>query len=193
VAFEFNITVIDPACGACTIPQALTDHGFTAYGTDIIRRVALDHPLFLNEHDFLSTQLHLMDAWHPLSIIMNPPYSNQDGVLVRGLAERFIRKALAIASHKVAVLVPVKQLAGQGRAKLFAEFPPDIYILTERPSMPPGDKIAELGAKAWKRGKVDFMWLVWDRQRPREESRTFWIPPRPKIRLQPALQLAIAA
>jgi hypothetical protein len=178
VELEHHVTYIDPACGSCTIPQVLTDRGLTAFGTDKFRRS--DSPLFLNEHDFLGKQLHLIDHWHPLSIFMNPPFSCQDGKLVRGLAEAFVRKALAIATHKVAALLPLKWLASSGRYRLFSEFPPTIYILSERPSMPPGDMIDQLGPRhAYKRGKVDYMWLVWDKQAPRlPYAPTVWIPPR---------------
>lgn len=188
---ERDVVYLDPACGRCTIPQALVDRGFSAFGTDIAART--DSPLFLAEHDFLGDQVQLLECANGLSIIMNPPFSYQDGKLVRGLAEKFVRRALAIATHKVAVLLPLKWLASAGRVRLFEEFPPTIYVLGERPSMPPGDKIEALGARsAWKRGKVDYMWLVWDKRAPAlPYARTVWIPKRPK--LSPLLELAEAA
>jgi len=187
---EHDVNYIDPCCGLCTIPQALADRGFTAFGTDKFRRI--DSPLFLNEHDFLGDQQLMVELWHPLSIVMNPPFSFQDGKMVRGLAERFVRKAMSIATHKVCALLPIKWIASEGRADFFMRFPPKIYVLSERPSMPPGDKIDELGKDAWKRGKVDYAWYVWDLQAPRlPYAPTFWIPPRPK--LTAALQLAEAA
>lgn len=178
VDFEFDVTYIDPCCGSGTIPQALTDRGLAAFGTDKFRRT--NSPLFLNEHDFLGDQMSLIEYWHPLSIVMNPPFSYQDGKLVRGLAEKFVRKALSIATHKVAVLLPLKWLSSAGRYPLFSEFPPTIYILCERPSMPPGDKVEQLGPRsAFKRGKIDYMWVVWDKRAPRmDQARTVWVPPR---------------
>ena len=177
VELEHDVTYFDPACGACTIPDALAARGLMAFGTDKFRRGA--SPRFLNEHDFLGDQLLLIERWCRLSIVMNPPYSYQNGTLVKGLAERFVRKALAIATHKVAALLPVKWLASAGRARLFIEFPPTIYILSERPTMPPGDQVAAMGKRAFKGGKVDYMWLVWDKRRPRlPYAPTFWIPPR---------------
>lgn len=188
---ERDVVYLDPACGLCTIPQALVDRGFSAFGTDIATRT--DSALFLAEHNFLGDQAQLLEAANGLSIFMNPPFSYQDGKLVRGLAEAFVRRALAIATHKVAVLLPLKWLASAGRQRLFSEFPPSVYILSERPSMPPGDKIAAIGARsAHKRGKVDYMWLVWDKRAPRLQfAQTFWIPPRPKI--VPLIDLAEAA
>lgn len=177
VAFEPEVTCIDPAAGRCAIPRALAARGIAAAGTDLFRRT--DDRLFLFEHDFLGEQTSLIEHWAPLSIVMNPPFSYQDGKLVRGLAERFVRKALAIATHKVAVLLPLKWLASSGRVRLFTEFPPSIYVLGERPSMPPGDKLSKMLGRAYRHGKVDYMWLVWDKHAPRlPYAPTFWIPPR---------------
>jgi hypothetical protein len=193
VDFEHHVHYIDPCCGSGTIPKVLTDRGLMAFGTDKFQRT--DSKLFLNEHDFLGDQMSLIEHWHPLSVIMNPPFSNQDGKKVRALAEKFVRKALSIATHKVAALLPVKWLGSAGRYRLFTDFPPTIYILCERPSMPPGDKVASLGPKAaFKRGKIDYMWVVWDKQVPRmDQARTVWIPPRslvPAVVTIPGLALA---
>jgi len=120
---------------------------------------------------------------HHLSIVSNPPYSQQAGKLVRGLAEEFCRKALTIATHKVCMLLPLKWMAGEARQRFLAEYPPRFYlILNERPSMPPGNMIEQLGDKAFKRGKVDYMWVVWDKQVVTlpGETRTIHITPRPK-------------
>jgi hypothetical protein len=187
---ERDVTYFDPACGLCTIPQALTDRGFAAFGTDKFKRT--DSPLLFAEHDFLGDQHLLIEHMRPLSIVMNPPFSFQDGQLVRGLGERFVRKALSIATHKVAALLPLKWQASAGRCALFTNFPPTIYILCERPSMPPGDKIEGMGARsAWKRGKVDYAWYVWDKQAPRMDAgRTVWIPPRDTALVPMQLELA---
>lgn len=185
VALERDVTYLDPACGACTIPQALADRGYRAFGTDRERRT--DSPLFFAEHDWLGEQALLIEHIRPLSIVMNPPFSYQDGRLVRGLAEAFVRKALATATHKVCALLPLKWLASQGRLKLFRDHPPAVHILTERPSMPPGDKIEAMGDRAWSRGKVDYAWFVWDRRAPQRIATTHWIAPR-----EPALKLEAA-
>ncbi|SDA21770.1 hypothetical protein [Sphingomonas sp. NFR15] len=190
VDLESDVHYLDPTCGLCTIPQVLANRGMTAFGTDIVQRT--DSSLFLAEHDFLGAQMLLIERCHPLSIVMNPPFSYQDGKLVRGLAEKFVRRALQISTHKVAALLPIKWLASSGRVSLFRDFPPSIYVLAERPSMPPGDRIDQLGPRrAWKGGKVDYAWFVWDKRGPRvEHARTFWIPPRPKARAQAERRLA---
>ena len=48
--------------------------------------------------------------------------------------------------------------------------------------MPPGDMIEKMGDQAFKRGKVDYMWVVWDKQVVTlpGETRTIHIAPRSK-------------
>lgn len=177
VQLETDVEYLDPFCGQGHIPQTLRAAGLKAYGTDIVQRTA--EPFFLCEHDFLGDQYHLLEGLDGLSIVMNPPFSYQDGKLVRGLAERIIRRALATATHKVCALLPLKWLSSAGRYRLFAESKPAIHILSERPSMPPGDMIEKMGDRAYARGKVDYMGLVWDKKaEPLPHAPTFWIPPR---------------
>lgn len=174
---EADVPLLDPFCGLGTIPLALRDRGLEAYGTDMFTRS--DGPHFLGEHDFLGDQRHLLEMNGRLSVIMNPPFSYQNGQIVRGLAERCIRRALEIATHKVVALVPLKWLGSTGRYRLFSEMKPQVHVLSERPSMPPGDEIEALGKNAWARGKVDYMWLVFDKHSPATpHAPTFWIPPR---------------
>lgn len=177
LGLEADVPLLDPFCGLGTIPLTLRDAGFEAYGTDLFTRADGSH--FLGEHDFLGDQRHLLESNGRLSIVMNPPFSYQDGQLVRGLAERCLRRALEIATHKVAALVPLKWLGSEGRYNLFSEHKPHIFVLSERPSMPPGDEIEALGKRAYARGKVDYMWLLFDKNAPaRTHAPTFWIPPR---------------
>lgn len=190
VPFEANVTYLDPACGMGNITRALTERGLRAYGTDRFQRT--DHKSFLGTHDFLGDQRHMLEAEPALSIVMNAPYSVQDGALVPGLAERFVRRSIDLATHKVAALLPIKWLASKGRARLFAEhMPAGIYILCERPSMPPGDQIAAMGKAAHRGGKVDYMWVVWDHHAPKlPYAPTIWIPARKKTSAAPFLERA---
>lgn len=192
IGVDHDVTYLDPAAGMMNIPRALRAAGVCkAYGTDLFERS--DDPGFLGVHDFLGDQYHMLEAEPRLSIFMNAPYSCQGGKLVRGLAEKFVRRALAIATDEVAALLPLKWLASEGRCRLFTEhMPTAIFILSERPSMPPGDAIERLGDAAFNRGKVDYMWVVWDKRSPvLNHAPTFWIPPRPKPAL--AIELAEAA
>jgi hypothetical protein len=193
---ERNVTILDPCCGGGNIVRALRDRGHEAYGMDLFDRGS---PHFLGTHDFIGAERTLLEAHPQLSIIFNPPFSCQDGMLRRGLAERFIRRALQVATCQVAALLPLKWLSSSGRVDLFtseATAPIGAWILTERPSMPPGDQIEALGDSAFDRGKVDYMWLLWDkRRRPQQDQAgsifvpTYWIQPR----VMKARQLSLAA
>lgn len=177
VALESDVDYLDPFCGLGNIPIALLDRGFRAFGTDLFTRVGHNATFFLGEHDFLGSQRHLLEASPRLSIVTNLPFSYQDGRLVRGLSLRIIRRALDLATHKVCALVPLKWLSAQERNVFFRETRPSIFVFSERPSMPPGDMLEELGEDAYKHGKVDYMWLVWDKQSPVPAvSPTDWIP-----------------
>lgn len=174
-----SVPVWDPFCGMGNVVAALSECGYTAYGTDIHDRS--DNLNCFDGHDFLGDQRCMFEAFNRLSIVMNPAYSYQDDVFVPALAEKIIRKALGIATDVVAALLPVKWLASGGRYALFSEFKPiGIYILCERPSMPPGNIIAELGDRAFRRGKIDYCWIVWDKTaEPLAFAPTYWIPARP--------------
>lgn len=175
--------IADPCSGRGTIPDVFGLRGHDVIATDIADR---GYDGQIGECDFLAPHPAWLsrqyEAARRLSFVFNSPYSFQDGVKVLGLAERFVRTALSITDAKVCALLPVKWLASEGRYRLFDEHAPEaIHILCERPSMPPGNLIAELGKKAWKRGKIDYCWIVWDaRARPMFGTPTFWIPPRAK-------------
>lgn len=190
VNFDAAVTYLDPFAGQCHIPMALRDRGLEAFGTDLFQR-CMD-PVFLGAHDFLGDQVHLLEAMPRLSIVMNPPFSVQDGNLMRGLAERCIRRALHVATDQVAALLPLKWQASEGRYRLFTDpvtRPIATYILCERPSMPPGDQIEAMGDDAYAHGKIDYMWVLWDKRREPMTDRTgapyvptYWIPPREKVK-----------
>jgi hypothetical protein len=182
LSLEPHVRYWDPCCGQGHILQVLQSANLMAFGTDKFERTPPDFPAWCGEHDILGDQHHLLEAAPALSIISNPPFSYQDGRMVTGLAEAIVRRALTLATHKVMMLLPLKWLASIRRYGLFSDQPPSVYVLCERPSMPPGDQIAALGNRAWSRGKVDYMWLVWDKKAPftLPFAPTFWIPPRAK-------------
>lgn len=168
VDFDRDHTIWDPCCGLGTIPVTFAHAGFKAAGTDLFDRwMPWELPLFLGEHDFLGSQVHLMENWHKLNLVFNPPFS-----YIEDIAERFVRKALA-TTHvgKVCALLPLKWRASEKRHAFFEEFPSEMLIFGDRPSMPPGTGLDQRDKKtgaltAWKRGKVDYAWYVWDRAAP---------------------------
>lgn len=183
VAFDADPhhVVWDPCCGLGTIPCAFADAGFVAVGTDLVNRWMASAPvhLFQGEHDFLGDQRHTLEYWSSLSIVANIPYG-----CAPGIAERFVRRALSLATGKVCILVPLRWRACEGRYDFFQQFPPNLKLeFCDRPSMPPGDTLAAIDAKtgkltAWKRGTIDYMWLVWDMADPATDTVTRIIPPR---------------
>lgn len=152
----FDGVTLDPACGQGNIVKTLREAGVNAFGSDIVRRVEAE-PWFMAERDFLNDALTIPIA----NIVCNPPFHRAKGT------ELFIRRALSIATRKVAIFTDVKFLAGQRRASgLFSDTPPDrIWIINPRPSCPPGEYLRN-GGEA-KNGQADWCWLVWSLDGPR--------------------------
>ncbi len=75
------------------------------------------------------------------AVITNPPYS---------LAEQYLQRCLAVAPI-VCFLLRLGFLASAGRCKMHRKFPPDIYVLSRRPSFRNGRTDA-----------TDYAWFVWD-------------------------------
>jgi len=160
---RFTGPVWDPSCGQGNIVSTLIAAGYEAKGTDIVRRTYAKW--FSGELDFLSDH----DVTGAVNICMNPPFYKAKG------AEAFIRKALSICTGKVAAFVDMKFLAGSGRAKgLYAELPPHrVWILTPRPSCPPGEYL--LAGNEAGGGTADWCWLVRDLTAPRSHTSFDWL------------------
>jgi hypothetical protein len=177
-----GLSIWDPAAGLGNTIQAAWEIGHDCHLSDIVENVdwpgfeidSLCPPTFASA-DFLEIEA----APVPCSIICNPPYSYRkvQGVLI---SELVARHALKLSSRRVCLLLPTKWLSSQARYRLFTEHPPlAVLHLTQRPSMPPGDRIAAMGARAFRGGMVDYCWIVWDVTRATRpgETRTVWLPP----------------
>ena len=153
---RFTGRVLDPCCGRGNIVTAFRAAGYEAIGSDIVDRTNRAS-WFQGELDALKDYGHdyLALAGAP-NIVMNPPFFRGNGT------QAFIRRALSIATGKVAAFVDIKFLASAKRANgLFAEHPPHrVWIVTPRVSCPPGAYLAA-GNKAGG-GSADWVWLVWD-------------------------------
>lgn len=104
--------ILEPACGSGFMVKELRQEtGLRVVGTDIKGGI-----------DFLKRA----KEWRG-DIVTNPPYRD-------GLAEKFARHALKLASGRVCMLVQSGFIWGDKRADgLFAEFPPDqIIVIPER-------------------------------------------------------------
>ncbi|MGA0564155.1 hypothetical protein ACO2RV_17050 [Ancylobacter sp. VNQ12] len=160
----------DPCCGGGNIVRALRRAGVSCHGTDIVRRVPDGTNWFLGERDFLTGRP--LPVWS--NLVFNPPFFRAKGT------EAFIRRGLELAAGnpsagKMAVFVDLKFLAGDGRANgLFAEHPPHrVWIITPRPSCPPGTFLAAGGEAEG--GTADWCWLVWNLREPRRATEFGWL------------------
>lgn len=175
-----GLAVWDPAAGLGTIGGAFLEDGHRVFYSDIVERIDWAR---VGEFDAevppsfrVANFLDLVKPPAPCSVVCNPPYS-----YIEGIAEAFVRHALRLTHRRVCMLVPVKWLASQVRYGLFAEdHPPQaILYLTQRPSMPPGDRIEAMGNRAFRGGMIDYCWIVWDVKRPTPPgfTRSVWLPP----------------
>ncbi|MEM6265927.1 MAG: hypothetical protein AAF494_01860 [Pseudomonadota bacterium] len=185
--WEADLAVWDPSCGMGNTLQAAWQRGIRTYGSDLVDNFAWSEfeglPALPQPKHFIADFLETEEAPDDCSIVCNPPYSYIDGI-----AERFVRHALKLATKHVCMLLPVKWLAPgvdqkewSNRSSLFRKEHPPLAIMpmSQRPSMPPGDMIGALGSRAFKGGMVDYCWIVWDVSRPTatNETRVLWLPP----------------
>jgi hypothetical protein len=138
---KFAGAVWDPSCGTGRIAEAARRARYTTRATDIIDR---GYTHFDGCVDFL-----LCDRPLANNIVCNPPFKKCD---------QFVHRSLALIKDdgKVAVIWLVRRL---NTARWLADLPlARVYLLTPRPSMPPGHVIAA-GEKPGG-GTQDFCWLA---------------------------------
>jgi hypothetical protein len=142
---DFAATIYDPACGTGRILASARDAGYSPLGSDVVKRAEIDNFV---QRDFL-TWCGPIDR--NTSVVCNPPFDH---------VQEFIEQALYLGGRKVAMVILVRRLNAAG--KWLKELPlARVYLLTPRPSMPPGYVIAA-GEKPGG-GTQDFCWLVMDR------------------------------
>jgi len=135
---QFTGAIYDPACGFGRIPISALRHGLRAYGSDITARgwdaTPQDFFTHTDQHD---------------NIVSNPPFDR---------ISLFTLRALALARYKVALIMPTARL----NAAHWLETTPlqTIWLLTPRPSMPPGHVVKSEGKIGG--GKSDYCWLVFE-------------------------------
>ena len=138
---KFAGNIWDPACGLGRIIEAARAAGHTTCATDIVDR---GYKHFYDCVDFLRC-----DRPRANNIICNPPFN---------ICDQFVRHALILTNGtgKVAMIWLTRRL---NAARWLANTPlARIYLLTPRPSMPPGEVILR-GEKPGG-GTQDFCWLV---------------------------------
>lgn len=139
---KFHGGIYDPCCGFGRIPLAAKAAGYVSYGGDIVNRGYGGEPI-----DFLKQSV--VENFD--NIVCNPPFDQ---------FKEFAFQALRYSEHKVAMIWLVRTLPA---ARWLLDTPlARIWLLTPRPSMPPGHVITR-GEKPGG-GKQDFCWLVWDKK-----------------------------
>ena len=133
-------TVEDHCCGIGRIPEAARRAGYRTIATDIVDR---GYKHFDGELDFLRYDRRVEN------IVSNLPFH---------LCNEFTRHALKLAARKVALIWLTRRL----NAAHWLQSTPlaRIYLLTPRPSMPPGHVI--LAGEKPGGGTQDFAWLVFE-------------------------------
>jgi hypothetical protein len=125
---EFEGTILEPACGAGWMVQTLQEAGHEVLFSDLER----------DGVDFLA-----YEGPQVQNVVTNPPYKFLD---------EFAAKALEVATHKVALLLPDFALVGVNRTKdLWQAHPPAKLILV-------ASKMKVLG----KVSMFPHIWAVWD-------------------------------
>jgi hypothetical protein len=141
---KFTGPIYDPACGWATILGEACAAGHTVLGSDIVDR-GNRFGLSCLKRDFLT--------WHGRirgDVVSNPPFDH---------VREFCEHALNLEASKVAIICLVRRL---NAARWLQDLPlRRIWLLTPRPSMPPGSWIAK-GNKPGG-GTQDFCWLVFER------------------------------
>ena len=154
--------IVDPACGWGTILRSARSAGFRVLGCDVVNRLRGDDRIAMPfyQHDFLNGSRPTKGPVQ--AIICNPPFD---------YVEEFCERALTIAQHKVAMIMLLRRLPA---ANWLDRLPLEtVYMLTPRPSMPPGEWI-DAGNKPGG-GSQDFCWLVFNKQKRPRHATLQWL------------------
>jgi hypothetical protein len=136
---DFAGAIHDPCCGLGRIVNMASKAGYKATGADIVDR-GEGYPV---EDFFAQTRTHN-------NIVCNPPFESM---------MRFVFAAEIHSHRKTAVIFPTARL---NAARWLTDTPlRRIWLLTPRPSMPPG-RVILAGGKVGG-GKSDYCWLVMER------------------------------
>lgn len=172
----FEGTIWDPSCGRGTILNVARRRGFSTMGSDIVDRYRPERHQF-TKGDFRRVQASPLLKF---SIVNNPPYNEP----TPDIAEEFVEHAIRLGGwERAAFLVPVGFQSGQRRYEKFFRpeprcgmRPSHIISLCERPSMPPGEMLEQLGESCRGNGMEDYIWIVFTRGGPWRTEHLFAKP-----------------
>lgn len=160
--------IYDPSCGIGTTLNVARKRKFITFGTDIVDRPGRHERHGFRRANFLKLTSFPFDPGdRGVSIFCNPPYGKIGDV--DNMGEAFVVHALDHFRERcehMAFILPIEFMAGQDRYFDIYEKrePAFALICNQRPSMPPGRKVEELGAKAFKGAMGDYCVLVWARE-----------------------------
>lgn len=142
---EFDLNILEPACGGGHISEVLNAHGYEVISADIVQR---DY----KGQDYTADFLKDRHIWYG-DIITNPPYK---------YAAEFVEHALEVIEngHKIAMFLKLTFLEGEKRRELFQQNPPcRIYVFTKRVNcaLNGEEKLFNAGSA------VCYAWFIWQK------------------------------
>lgn len=146
----FSHAVWEPACGDGAIARVVEMAGYRVHASDLI-----DRGYGTTGIDFLTVTAAPSVAAN-LSMITNPPYHQR-------MPERFLHHALSLGVDKVAMLLRLLWLEGDGRSRtVFRGTTPlkTVYVFSTRVDVARSDFIHRSTGHG---GTVAFAWYVWER------------------------------
>lgn len=115
---RFSKRILEPFVGGGHIARILEEKGYSVEGADIVDRGWRGTKI----SDFLTQEETPIDA----DIVSNPPYKE-----VAACWEKACRRITE--GHKVAYMLKLTFLEGQGRREVFRKFPPSkVYVFSKR-------------------------------------------------------------
>jgi hypothetical protein len=153
-----GVRILDPACGWGNIPRTAAAAGYSVIASDIVdRRRGLDGVEF-----HICNFLECSPVQSVCSVVSNPPFTH---------VKEFCERALEVATYKVAMILPLRRLpAAHWLEHMALE---SVYLLTPRPSMPPGTWIAAGNNPGG--GSLDFCWIIFNKTITATAPRLRWL------------------
>jgi hypothetical protein len=138
---QFDGAIWEPACGNGAISKVLIENGYTVVSTDLVDR---GYDAAETRTDFLLC----FNAKAP-NIITNPPFK---------LNYEFMRRAVYLATGKVALLMRLGCLEGIERGKFYEKSPlARVWVFKARLQI-----WRDATATSDAGGMIGFAWFVWD-------------------------------
>ena len=136
----FSFTILEPACGAGHMAEAIKDCGYSVIASDLVDR------------GYGSVQDFFEITETPFDIVTNPPFRRQ---------EEFVEHAMDILPPrgKLALLLKIQYLEGLKRYELHRKLPPArVHVFSKRPRICKSGDFKNVGAST-----ACFAWYVWEK------------------------------